>query len=110
MPNTVRSSLSRMAAISFSLAAVITAPVVLMSENGKASALTSALAAGDKVVKTADKSLYEIRCTGLGRANAFKIEIDRQGNKVVTDEALLAPKWPVSYLYGNFAPAGRCTT
>jgi hypothetical protein len=79
-----------------------------VSENDRASALTSALAAGNKVVKTADNSLYEIRCTEPGQANAFKIEIDRQGNMVVTNEALLAPKWPVSYLYGNSVPAGIC--
>ena len=103
-----RPSFSRVGGISFSVAAVLCIPVILMSENDRASALTSALAAGDKVVKTADKSVYEVRCTGPGQANAFKIEIDRQGNKVVTDEALLAPKWPVSYLYGNFAPAGSC--
>jgi hypothetical protein len=98
-------------ACSAGIAGAIVAPIMILDNHGKVSALTSALAAGDKVVKDGDNTFYEIQCTGPGQANAFKITIDpATGNKVVTDKALVGyPQWPLDRWYGHSVPAGHCS-
>lgn len=116
MPATARSSLLTVAnmvgagAIGFCLAGMVVTAAIVSTENDRVSALTSALAAGDKVINyKGDKELYEVQCTGPGQANAFKIKIDRDGIKVVTTDALAGyPQWPLNRIYAHAVPAGRC--
>jgi hypothetical protein len=112
-----REALKTVAALAaFTVCAVIGIGGVLsliqVADNSdRVNTLTSALAAGDKVVKfgVSDSTPYEIQCTGPGQANAFKITIGRDGNRVVTDRALVGyPTWPINRLFGHSVRAGRC--
>jgi hypothetical protein len=99
----------KLAAITLCLGSAVIGSVEVTRESSRLSALTSAVAAGDEVVRR-DGKVYAIQCTDPGQANAFRIGIDRDGNKVVTEDALVNPQWPYDHFYGHSVPAERCNS